>query len=329
MYRVVLTDFLKPVAPEEAVLKEIDATLTYGTAATEDDVIELAGEADAIISVYAPVTARVINGLKKCRVIVRRGIGYDTVDIAAATARGIPVANVPEYCTDEVADHTLTLLLSAVRRVTQAKAQTGAGDWDLKRLLPIPPLKDAWLGLVGFGKIPKAVAARARCFGLKVQTSDPFISEELAAEHYVKLISLDDLLRTSDFISVHVPLSQATRGMISKREFSLMKPSVVLVNTARGPLVDEAALIEALRNGKIAAAALDVTDPEPPAPDNPLRQMANVIITPHIAWYSERSARLLGEKAAQEVVRVLKGYLPKALLNPEVAKLRPELKPSD
>ena len=325
MYKVVLTDFLKPVAPEEAVLKEIGVSLTYGDPLTEDDLIELTQEADAIVNVYAPITAKVINAFRKCRVIVRRGIGYDTVDIDAATARGIPVANVPDYCTDEVADHTMTLLLSTVRRIAQAKDQTSSGDWNIKRLLPIPPLNDSLLGLVGFGKIPRAVAARARCFGLKVQTSDPFIPKKIAAEHYVKLISLGSLLKTSDFVSIHVPLSQETRGMISKREFAMMKPSAVLVNTARGPLLNETALIEALQNGKIAAAALDVTDPEPPVPDNPLRKMANVILTPHIAWYSERSAKLLGEKAAQEVVRVLKGYLPKALVNPEVIKLRTEL----
>ena len=193
----------------------------------------------------------------------------------------------------------------------------------------MPALKDCTLGLVGFGKIPRAVASRAKCFGLNIQTSDPFIPAELAEEHGVKLVSLEELLASSDFISVHAPLNSDTRGMISKREFALMKPSAVLINTARGPVVDEEALIEALKSGQIAFAALDVMTQEPPAPDNPLRKMDNVILTPHLAWYSEHSARLAGEKAAQDIVRVFKGYFPKYLVNAEVRKIRPDLKQPD
>jgi D-3-phosphoglycerate dehydrogenase len=329
MYKVVTTDVIKPVIPEEAILKEAGASLVYGDATNEAELIELARDADAIINYLALVTARVINSLERCQVIVRRGIGYDSVDVSAATAKGIPVVNVPEYCTDEVADHAMALLLTAARKISAAREQTRSGAWDLRQLLPIPALKDSTLGLVGFGKIPKAVAARARGFGFKVQASDPFIPAELAAEHGVKLVSLEELLASSDFISIHAPLTNDTRGMISKREFALMKPSAVLINTARGPVVDEAALIEALKNKQIAFAALDVTTQEPPATDNPLRQMNNVTLTPHIAWYSERSAQLLGEKVAREIVRVFKGYLPKSLVNPEVIKLRPDLKQGD
>ena len=189
------------------------------------------------------------------------------------------------------------------------------GGWNFKDLLPVPALKDCTLGLVGFGKIPRAVAQRARGFGLNIQTSDPFIPAELAEEHGVKLVSLEELLKTSDFVSVHAPLNNQTRGMISRREFSLMKASAVLINTARGPVVDEEALIEALENRRIAFAALDVMTKEPPTPDNPLRKMKNVILTPHLAWYSEHSARLAGEKAAQDIVRVFRGYFPKYLVN--------------
>jgi len=329
MYKVVLTDTLQPVHPEEAILKEFGASFVYGKTKTEASVIELARDADAIINVYSPITAKVINSLRRCQIIVRRGIGYDSVDVTAATAKGIPVANVPEYCTDEVADHTMALLLSAARRVVMGTKQIGAGGWNFKKLLPIPALKDCTLGLVGFGKIPRAVAERAKCFGLKVQASDPFIPAELASERGVKLVSLEELLTSSDFISIHTPLNNNTRGMISKREFAMMKPSAVLINTARGPIVNEAALIEALESKGIALAALDVTKQEPLNPDSPLRKLDNVIITPHVAWYSQRSAQLLGEKAAQEIVRVFKGYFPKSLVNPEVIKLRPNLKPAD
>jgi D-3-phosphoglycerate dehydrogenase len=329
MYKVVTTDVIKPVIPEEAILKEAGASLVYGDAKNETELIELTRDADAIINYLAKVTARVINSLERCQVIVRRGIGYDSVDVSAATAKGIPVVNVPEYCTDEVADHAMALLLSTARKVITGREQTKSGGWNFKELLPIPALKDSTLGLVGFGKIPRAVAARARCFGFKIQTSDPFIPVELAAEHGVDLVSLDELLASSDFISIHAPLTNDTHGMISKREFALMKPSAVLINTARGPVVDEAALIEALKKKQITFAALDVVTQEPPAADNPLRQLHNVTLTPHIAWYSERSAQVLGEKVGREIVRVFKGYFPKSLVNPEVIKLRPDLKQGD
>ena len=329
MYKVVTTDVIKPVIPEEAILKEAGASLIYGDAKNEAELIELTRDADAIINYLAKVTARVINSLERCQVIVRRGIGYDSVDVSAATTKAIPVVNVPEYCTNEVADHAIVLLLSSARKIFAAWEQTKSGEWDLNQLAPIPALKDSTLGLVGFGKIPRAVTAKAKCFGLKVQASDPFIPAELAAKHNVKLVSLDELLTSSDFISIHAPLTDDTRSLISRREFSLMKPSAVLINTARGPVVDEAALIEALKAKRIAFAALDVVTQEPPAADNPLRQMNNVILTPHVAWYSQRSAQILGEKVGREIVRVFKGHLPKSLVNPEVIKLRPDLKQAD
>lgn len=264
MYKVVTTDVIKPVIPEEAMLNEIGATLVYGDAKNEADLIELARDADAIINYLAKVTAKVINSLRRCQVIVRRGIGYDSVDIIAATKKGILVVNVPEYCTDEVADHAIALLLSSVRRISSAMEQTRSGSWDPTKLMPILALKDSILGLVGFGKIPRAVAARAKCFGLKVQASDPFISSQVAAEHGVKLVNLEELLASSDFISIHAPLNNNTRSLISRREFTLMKPSSVIINTARGPVIDEASLIEALKDKRIAFAALDVMTQEPP-----------------------------------------------------------------
>jgi len=329
MYKVVSTDMLKPVIPEEAILRENGASLIYGDCKTEAELIELAQDADAIINTYARLTAKVINSLRRCQVIVRRGIGYDNVDVKAATAKSIVVVNVPDYCTDEVADHVMALLLCTARRVISARDQVRSGGWDFRQLLPIPALKNHTLGLVGFGKVARAVTERAKCFGLEVQTSDPFISAKFTSEYGVKLVSLEELLSSSDFISVHVPLTKDTRGMISKREFAMMKPSAVFINTSRGPVVDEEALREALENGEIAFAALDVMTDEPPMPDNPLLGMDNIIITPHLAWYSEHSARVLGEKTGEEIVRVFKGYFPKSLVNPEVIKLRPDLKQAD
>lgn len=317
---------LDPVIPEEAILRENGAYLVYGHYKSEADLIDMTRDADGIITFLAPLTAKVINSLQRCRVIVRRGIGYDNVDIEAATAKGIVVVNVPDYCTDEVADHTIALLLCSARRVILGRDQVKSGQWDFREFLPIPALRDSTLGLVGFGKIARAVAERAKCFGLKVQTSDPFISPEFASEHGVELVSLEELLSSSDFVSLHVPLTKDTRGLFSKREFAMMKPSAVFINTARGPIVNEEELIEALQRGKITFATFDVMTQEPPRLDNPLLAMDNVIITPHFAFYSERSVRVLGEKAGKEIVRVFNGYLPESLVNPEVIKLRPDLK---
>jgi D-3-phosphoglycerate dehydrogenase len=326
MYKVTTTDMLEPVIPEENILRENGAQLTYAYYKDEADLIQITRDADGIIVFLAPFTAKVINSLQRCQVIVRRGIGYDNVDVEAATAKGIAVVNVPDYCTDEVADHTLGLLLCAARRIVMGRDQVRCGGWDFNKLLPIPAIQESTLGLVGFGKIARAVAKRAHCFGLKVQTSDPYISAEIASQHDTELVSLEELLSSSDFVSLHLPLTDDTRGMLSKQEFAMMKPSAVLINTGRGPLVNEEAMLEALRDREIAFAALDVITQEPPDRDNPLWQMDNVIITPHFAFYSERSVRVLGEKAGREIVRVFNGYLPESLVNPAVIKLRPDLK---
>jgi len=326
MYKVVITDLLKPVVPEETILSKVGAKLFYGECKTEQDLIELAHDADAIISALAQITPKVIDSLEKCKVIVRRGVGFDNVDIKAAAAKGIPVANVTEHCIDEVADHAMALLLSMARRVVVGNSQVKSGGWNFREFLPIPALKDCTLGLVGFGKIPRAVAERAKCFGMKIQATDPFIPPEIAAERGAQLVSFEELLRTSDIVSVHAPLTDETRGMFSKQQFDMMKPGVLFINTSRGPLVDEEALSEALKSGKVAFAALDVMIDEPPKPDNPLLGLNNIIIIPHIAWYSERSARVVGEKTAEEILRVFDGYFPKSLVNPEVMKVRHNLK---
>jgi len=328
MYKVVVTDVLKPVIPEEPILKAAGATLVYADARNVAELIAATRDADGIIVYLAPITAKIINALERCQIIVRRGIGYDNVDIKAAATKGIPVANVPDYCSDEVADHTMALLLSAARKVVAASRQILVGGWDYRKLLPIPALRGSILGLIGFGKIARAVAERAKCFGMEIIVSDPFISTEVAARYSVELVSLKEVLKSADFISVHAPLTPETAGMLSKREFGMMRPTAVIINAARGRVIDEPALIEALRDKKIAGAALDVTAEEPPPAESPLRKMDNVILTPHVAWYSERSVRVLGEKVAQEIIRVFSGELPKSLVNPEVIRVRTDLRPS-
>jgi D-3-phosphoglycerate dehydrogenase len=329
VYKVVITDLLKPVVPEEAILKENGATVVYGEAQAEDELIKLTQDADAIINVYAKMTPKVISALKKCQVIVRRGKGVDSVDIPAATAKGILVVNLPDLGNDEVADHTMAMLLCVLRKLMEANEHVKSGQWDFKRFLPIPGLQDCTLGLVGFGRIARAVAKRAKCFGLKLITHDPLITAEFAAEHGAELVSFEELLRTSDFVSVHCPLNEETRHLFSTRQFELMKPTAMLINTSRGPVIDEEALVAALQNKRIAFAALDVMTKEPPDPDNPLLKMDNVILTPHLAGWSDHAARVAGETAAAEIVRIFKGYLPKSVVNPNVIKARPDLKRAD
>ncbi|MDD5510415.1 MAG: C-terminal binding protein [Dehalococcoidales bacterium] len=328
MYKVTTTDMLDPVIPEENILRENGAQLFYGYYKDEANLIDITRDADGIITFLAPMTAKVINSLQHCQVIVRRGIGYDNVDVEAATSKGIAVVNVPDYCTDEVADHTMALLLCAARRIIQGWDQVKSRQWDYRKLLPIHALKDSVLGLLGFGKIPRAISERARCFGLTVQTSDPFVSRDFVAVHGVKLVSSEELFRTSDFISVHVPLAKSNIGLVSRQAFDMMKPSAVLINTARGPVIDESALIDALKNGSIAFAALDVTTKEPIEANHPLLEMENVILTPHFAFYSERAVRILGEKSGGDIIKVFNGCIPESLVNPEVLKIRTDLKRS-
>ena len=273
------------------------------------------------------VTREIIKSAPKLKVISRTGVGVDNVDVAAATKRGILVCHTPGVNSNSVAEQTLALLLGLAKQLKIMDKAVCEENWKIRNAGKTVDAEGKTLGLIGVGRIGSLVACKCRlAFNMKVIAYDPYLKEVEGIELYP---NLDQVFKEADFISIHAPLSHETRGLLSKREFAMMKPSAVLVNTSRGPVVDEAALIEALEQGKIAAAALDVTAQEPPAPDNPLRNMDNVILTPHIAWYSERSAKLLGEKAAQEVVRVFKGYFPKALVNPEVVKIRTDLKPAD
>jgi len=282
---------------------------------TEEEVLSACKEADGIITTASPISARVIQGMKKCKVISRYGIGYDNVDIKAASAQGIIVCNVPDYCIDEVADHAFTLIMALVRKLNPYAQSVRDGLWDYPLYKPIFRLKGKVLGLVGFGNIARNLARKAQCFGLEIIAFDPHVSGAEMEQLGVSPVSLDQLCRVSDIISVHVPLADSTRGIIGQQQLEKMKPTAILINTARGPVVNEDALISALEAKTIAGAGLDVVTKEPIDINNPLLMMPNVIVTPHMSWYSKEAEEELRIKAANNVLSVLKGENPKYRVN--------------
>jgi len=320
---VAVTDSPFPnLDPATQVLSELNAELKLAKGTTPEDILAIAREADGLLVTYAKVPAQVIEQLKRCKVIARFGIGVDSVDIDAATRAGIIVTNVPEYCEDEVSDHAMALLLSLIRKIPFANKQTHAGVWSMPAVVPIHRLRGSVLGLAGFGKIPRLVAVKAQAFGLQVQTYDPYVSSEAAAKLGVKLVSLPELLKTSDYISIHAPLTPETDRMFNADAFRQMKRSALLVNTARGPLVDVEALVDALDNKLIAGAALDVLPQEPPPSNFRLLGRDDVILTPHTSFYSEESLVELQTKAAQQVALVLSGKEPRYPINLKALQAR-------
>jgi len=315
---VVVTDSVFPdLEPAKEALAELRAELRLAEEPTPEAILAVAREADGLLVTYAQISSDIIEELDRCRIIARFGIGVDNVDIMAATRAGIVVTNVPDYCIDEVSDHALALLLALVRKVVLANQQVQAGRWEMQAVVPIHRLRGHTLGLVGFGKIPRALTPKAQAFGVRVIACDPYVSDELMASLEVERVTFDELLQTADYVSVHAPLTPDTRHMFNADAFRQMKPGALLVNTVRGPLIDEQALANALDEGRLAAAALDVLPCEPPA-NSPLLGRDNVILTPHIAFYSEESLVELQTKAAQEVVRVLSDQAPQYPVNLEI-----------
>jgi D-3-phosphoglycerate dehydrogenase / 2-oxoglutarate reductase len=300
--------------PAHAVLSTIGADLRLADQPTPDAILQIARDADAVLVTYAKITADMIQQMARCRIIARFGIGVDNVDIAAATDAGIVVTRVPDYCIDEVSDHTLALLLALVRKIPFANSTVHAGRWELSATVPIHRLRGRVLGLVGFGRIPQLVAPKAKAFGLKVITYDPYVPQDITTAADVESVDFAELVKVSDYVSIHTPLMPETEGLFNADVFRQMKPTAYLINTARGPIVDEAALAHALGAGQLAGAALDVLSKEPPTA-SPLLGRNNVILTPHMSFYSVESLVELQTKAAQEVVRVLTGQMPRNPVN--------------
>ncbi len=308
---------------ERAILAEAGATLVCAGTLDADALIAVAHDADVVLSEFMSFDRRTLEGLTHCKAVVGYTIGLDHYDLAAATDLGIAVAHTPGFCTEDVANHALLLLLASARRLIALDRKTRAGWWPDPRhlerdLTPMGSLYDQTLGLLSFGSIASSVAAKAQAFGLRIQAHDPYVSEQTIAAHGVQPCSFDTLLTSSDYLSIHTPLMPATRHLIGEAQLRRMKPGAFLINTSRGAVVDEAALVRALREGWIAGAALDVLEHEPPAPDNPLLHMDNVVLTPHAAYCSDGSYARVRRMAAYEAARVLRGEWPAALANPAV-----------
>jgi dihydroxy-acid dehydratase len=320
--KVVVLDYdFGEVDIERSIIERAGFELAPAQCKSEDDVIAAAHDAYGVLCQYAPVSARAIDSFEHCRVIARYGTGVDIVDVDAATQHGIQVTNAPsDWCSDEVADHAVTLWLSAAREIVKYDTATRRGEWQWQTGKPIRRLRGSVLGLLSFGAIARAIAERARPFGVEVWAHDPFVDAEEMRAFGVRPVSFGDLVEGSDYLLIQAPLTDTTRGLFDEDVLHRMKRSAILVNTARGPIVSDRALHRALKEGWIAGAALDDIEEEPAKirdwqPESPLFQLDNVIVTPHAAYYSEESIRLVRTIAANEVVRVLTGQRPRSPVN--------------
>jgi len=292
---------------------------------TEDEIIAAAHDADAVVCVLEPYTRRVINSLKSCRLITTAKTGYGNIDITAATEAGICVSRVPAASAEEVSDHAMALLLACARKLFRLDKAVRTGEWlsvhgpEMGEMWRgIMPVRGQTLGLVGFGLIPQALVPKAKGFGLRILAYDPYASRKDMEEMGVESVELDRLLRESDFVSVHAGLTAENRHMLGAEQFKLMKPTACLINTARGALVDEEALYDALTRGEIAGVGLDVTEVEPTKLDNPLLKLDKVIVSGHSGHYSDVSAETYRRRPVEDVTRIMSGEWPRGLINPEV-----------
>jgi D-3-phosphoglycerate dehydrogenase / 2-oxoglutarate reductase len=315
---VVFTDprLHQPNRDQITRLEMVDAEFVQQDCKTEGEVLHLAAHANVLMVAAAPVSRKVISSLNGCLLIAKTGTGYDNIDVEAAGHAGIPVVNVSEFCTVEVAEHTMGMILDCARRITWSDRQIRQGIWDPSALLSASRLEGKTLGLVGYGKIGRAVAERATGFGMWVDVFDPYLDETLVWRDTIELRhSLEELLITADFVSLHLPLSSTTEGIIAEKQLRMMKPTAVLINCARGKVVDETALVKALEQGWIAGAGLDVFQIEPIPPSHTLLSLPNVVLTPHSAALSINAISSMYDQVIGEVVRVLSGLPPISVVN--------------
>lgn len=318
--RVLVTDHVWPtVEPERAVLAKIGAELVVAPDAEEDTLASLAKDVDGILTCFAKVTENVVRAAERCIVIGRYGVGVDNIAVDTATELGIAVTYVPDYCVEEVSDHVMALLLAWNRRIVLFDNSVKTTGWGSVPLtMRMMRLRGKTLGVVGFGRIGRAVGSKAQAFGMEVLAYDPYLSPDVASQHGAKMVDLPALLRESDFVTLHSPATPETHNLIGKAEFEMMKSDAFLINAARGPLIDEDALYDALTRGRIAGAGVDVLVDLEPGPDHPLLGLDNVLVTPHVAFFSQEATLELEERAAGEVARVLQGQMPDNLVNQAV-----------
>jgi D-3-phosphoglycerate dehydrogenase / 2-oxoglutarate reductase len=317
--RVLITDFAwKDLAIEEDILQQADAEIVVAKTASEAELLHLSPTADCILTCWKPVTGSVIRAAVRCLAIGRFGIGLDNIDIASATEAGIVVTNVPAYCVDEVSDHAMALILSCARKTAFYDRNIKAGSYDLQAGPPLYRIRGKTLGIVGFGKIGKAVCVKARAFGLNIIVNDPYLDAASVVRLGIESVSFSELLKRSDFISIHVPLSAETSHLFNYQAFRDMKPTAIIVNTSRGDVIDSSALLTALEDGLVAGAGLDVLSQEPPLQGDRLISHPRTVITPHAAFNSEESLVELRTTAATQMADVLAGRQPQNVVNTNV-----------
>jgi D-3-phosphoglycerate dehydrogenase len=315
-FKVVITDCDHgSIEEEKREFGRIGAELILAQIKEEEDLIRGCKDADGLLNQYALLTRKVLEKLPKCKVIGRYGVGIDSVDLKAATGLGIIVANVPDYCVDEVADQALSMILALIRKTAFFDQKVKSNEWDFRQGRPIHRIKGKTLGLIGSGRIGLEVAKRISAFGVRVIAFDPYLQK---TPNGIELKDFDTILKESDFISIHCPLNESTRHLLGEKEFQKMEKKPLVINTSRGPIIDETALTRALTKGQVSGAGLDVLEKEPPDPQNPLLRMENVIIAPHISFYSEESISELKRRTAENVSSVLLGKWPRSVVNQEV-----------
>ena len=313
MFKVVAVDAVKLMPTiEKEILAEVGAQLLTANCHNEEDIIRATQDADGILVALSPITRRVIATWKKTKVIARYGIGVDTVDLQAATDYGVFVTNTPDFCFDEVSDTAMSLILATTRKVVSQ------GTYNRELATPLYKLRGKILGLVAFGHIAQAVAKKATVFGFQLRAYDPYVRSADFADYPIQFVELDTLMKESDVISIHAPLTKETFHLIGEQQLRMMKSTAFLINTSRGPVVDQKSLTQALSEGWITGAGLDVLEKEPPDPQDPILKLENVVFTPHYGSYTEEAYLELREKAARQVVQTLRGEVPTSLVNRDV-----------
>jgi len=306
-YKVLIADSRYEAYEQElSVFEQIDAEVIIESSDNEDKLIEAVRDIDGLVVNLAPVTAKVVSAMDKCKCVSRYGVGYDNVDTKALKDKQIYLANVPDYCAEDVSDHALALFTDCVRKISRKDRGVRKGQWNMTGLQEVFRIAGKTFGFIGFGLIARCLHRKLSGFNLgRMLIYDPFVDEETASKFSVIAVELDVLCKESDYISIHAPLLESTKGMIGAKEFAAMKKTAVVINTSRGGLIDEKALIDALRNGDIACAGLDVFETEPLKEKSELRSLENVTLTDHAGWYSEESMKELKTKAAQNIVDTL------------------------
>lgn len=322
--KVVVTDYIEPDLDWEAkelAKRGIEFACHQLKFTSPSKVIEATRDADIVVVNMVPVTEEIVAGWERCKLLIRHGVGYDNVELEALGRAGIPCCYIPDYCTEDVAEQAIALLLACGRRLETSRKvldeSSARGQWDFADVIPVFRMAGRTVGILGCGRIGSRVYQKLKSFGFQFLICDPYLAEERKRELGIEVVDKETMFRASDFITVHTPLTHETRRIVNAETLAMMKPTAYLVNTARGPMVDAAALAEALGNGVIAGAGIDVYDTEPPPPDHPLFGAPNLILTPHLAWYSEDAAWRIRELILLEIDRFVAGQAPRYVAAPE------------